>query len=84
MFRSKEWTEHVKELGIEQRYTLIANPACNGKVKHVHRTMKSILKSYQNPTLWPLFLAQVVLTVNTQMTMIYSLILNLGHMDLAY
>ena len=27
--------------------------------------MKSILKSYQQPTLWPFFLAQVVLAVNT-------------------
>jgi len=65
MFRSKEWTEYVKELGIEQHYTLMANPAYNGKIERVHRTMKSILKSYQKPTLWPLFLAQVVLAVNT-------------------
>ena len=31
----------------------------------VHRTMKSILKSYQQPTLWPFYLAHVVLAVNT-------------------
>jgi len=43
----------------------VANQACNGKVERVHRTMKSILKSYQQPTLWPFYLAQVVLAVNT-------------------
>jgi len=65
VFRSKEWTEHVKNLGIEHRFTLVANPACNGKTERVHRTMKSILKSYQQLMLWPFFLAQVVLAVNT-------------------
>jgi len=65
VFRSQEWTNHIKKLGIEHRFTLVANPACNGKVERAHRTMKSILKSYQQPTLWPFFLAQVVLAVNT-------------------
>jgi len=65
VFRSKEWTEHVKNLGIEHRFTLVANPACNGKIEGVHHTMKSNLQSYQQPTLWPFFLAQVVLAVNT-------------------
>jgi len=65
VFRSKEWAEHMHKLCIEYRFTLVANPACNGKVERVHRTMKTILKSYQNPTLWPFYLAQVVLAVNT-------------------
>jgi len=65
VYRSQEWTNHIKKLGIEHRFTLVANPACNGKVERAHRTMKSILKSYQQPTLWPFFLAQVVLAVNT-------------------
>jgi len=65
VFRSQEWTNHIKNLGIEHRFTLVANPACNGKVERAHRTMKSILKTYQQPTLWPFFLAQVVLAVNT-------------------
>jgi len=65
VYTSQEWTNHIKNLGIEHRFTLAANPACNGKVERAHRTMKSILKSYQQPTLWPFFLAQVVLAVNT-------------------
>jgi len=65
VFRSQEWADHMQKLGIEHRFTLVANPACNGKVERVHRTMKSILKSYQQPTLWPFYLAHVVLAVNT-------------------
>jgi len=55
VYTSQEWTNHIKNLGIEHRFTLAANPACNGKVERAHRTMKSILKSYQQPTLWPFF-----------------------------
>ena len=65
VFRSQEWADHMQKLGIEHRFTLVANPACNGKVERVHRTMKSILKSYQQSTLWPFYLAHVVLAVNT-------------------
>ena len=65
VFRSKQWTEHRQKLGIEHSFTLVANPACNGKIERVHRTMESILQSYEEPTKWPLFLPFVVLAINT-------------------
>ena len=62
VFRSKEWTEHVKNLGIEHRFTLVANPVCNGKIEPNNEiNFKNLLTA---DTL-AIFLAQVVLAVNT-------------------
>jgi len=55
----------MQKLGIKHSFTSVAIPACNGKIERVDRTMRSILRSHEESTKWPLFLPFVVLAINT-------------------
>lgn len=66
MYRSKLRKENINILGIEHCFTLVGNPACNSKVESVHRTMKSILKTYEDPTSWPLYIPFVIIPIISQ------------------
>ena len=50
-FRSATWQRMMSVVGVEQDFTLPYNLQANGKVERSHRTLLSILRSYEHPEL---------------------------------